>query len=75
MSQSILYLLQALNAAQTIVASAPTVIAATQAVANLVNETNAALAKMRAENRDPSADEWAAQAKIISDLRAQLHAA
>ena len=62
------YALQALNAI-------PSLIAAGQSVAGLVNQTNAAVQKMVAENRDPTADEWAAQAKVISDLRAILHSA
>ena len=62
------YALQALNAI-------PSLIAAGQSVAGLVNQTNAAVQKMVTENRDPTADEWAAQAKVISDLRAILHSA
>ena len=62
------YALQALEAI-------PSLIAAGQSVVSLVNQTSAAVKKMQAENRDPTAEEWAAQAKIISDLRAILHSA
>lgn len=64
----LMYAMQALNAI-------PTLIAAGQSIADLVNQTNAAVNKMVTEKRDPTADEWAAQAQVISGLRAILHAA
>lgn len=64
----LMYAMQALEAI-------PSLIAAGQSVVGLVNQTSQAVKKMQAENRDPTADEWAAQAKVISDLRAILHAA
>lgn len=62
----LMYTLQALEAI-------PSLIAAGQNVVALVNQTSAAVKKMQAENRDPTAEEWAAQATIISALRAILH--
>ena len=64
----LMYALQALEAI-------PSLIAAGQSVVELVNQTSASVRKMQAETRDPSAEEWAAQAKTISDLRAILHQA
>lgn len=64
----LMYAMQALNAI-------PTLIAAGQSIADLVNQTNAAVNKMVSEKRDPTAEEWAAQAQVISGLRAILHAA
>ena len=63
----LMYAMQALEAI-------PTLIAAGQSVINLVSQTSQSVKKMQAENRDPTAEEWAAQAKTISDLRAILHA-
>ena len=62
------YALQALQAI-------PSLIAAGQSVVELVTQTSDALKKMQAENRDPTAEEWAAQAVIIQNLRAILHSA
>ncbi|CAB4145071.1 hypothetical protein UFOVP1053_35 [uncultured Caudovirales phage] len=53
----------------------PDLIAAGQSVSALIAQTSASLRKMQAENRDPSAEEWAAQAQVINDLRSKLHAA
>ena len=64
----LMYAMQALEAI-------PSLIAAGQSVVNLVNSTSSNVKKMVAENRDPTAQEWADQAKVISDLRAILHAA
>jgi len=64
---TLMYAIQALEAI-------PQLIAAGHSVIDLANQTASDLKKMQAENRDPSAAEWAAQAKLISDLRAQLHA-
>ena len=64
----LMYAMQALEAI-------PSLIAAGQSVVNLVNQASAAVKKMQAENRDPTAEEWAAQAAVISDLRAILHGA
>lgn len=64
----LMYAMQALEAI-------PSLIAAGQNVVNLVNQTSAAVKKMQTENRDPTAEEWAAQAQVISDLRAILHSA
>ncbi len=62
----LMYAMQALEAI-------PSLLAAGQSVLNLVNQTSAAVKKMQTENRDPTAEEWTAQAQIISDLRAILH--
>jgi hypothetical protein len=64
----LMYAIQALQAI-------PQLIAAGQSVVSLVNHTTDALKLMQAENRDPTAEEWMAQAKVVSDLRALLHAA
>lgn len=41
-------------------------------VASFIKSTNDALAKMKAENRNPTKEEWDAQNAVIADLRAQL---
>lgn len=64
----LMYAMQALEAI-------PALISAGQSVIALVNQTSAAVKQMQTENRDPSAAEWAEQAKVISDLRAILHSA
>ena len=64
----LMYAMQALEAI-------PSLIAAGQSVVKLVNQTSAAVKNMQVENRDPTAEEWAAQAQVISDLRAILHSA
>ena len=63
----LMYAIQALEAI-------PQLLAAGQSVVTLVDQTTTNLKAMQAQNRDPSAEEWAAQAKVISDLRAILHA-
>lgn len=52
----------------------PQIIAAGQSVAGLIAQTSDSLGKMQSEGRDPTADEWAAQAQAINGLRAKLHA-
>ncbi len=64
----LMYAIQALEAI-------PSLLAAGQSVITLVNQTTTNLKKMQAENRDPTAEEWAAQAQAIHDLRAILHSA
>jgi hypothetical protein len=64
----LMYAMQALEAI-------PSLISAGQSVIGLVNQTSSAVKQMVDEKRDPTAEEWAAQAKVISDLRAILHAA
>lgn len=64
----LLYALQALQAI-------PALVSAGISVNNLVQQTQSSLKTMVAENRDPSATEWAEQAQAIHDLRAVLHAA
>lgn len=69
MNPSILmYAMQALNAI-------PALITAGTSVMDLINHTNQAVDAMKKENRDPTAEEWMAQAEVIAGLRAKLHAA
>lgn len=63
-------LLYALNALEAI----PQLIAAGANVVQLATDTADAVKRMQAERRDPTADEWAAQAATIATLRARLHA-
>lgn len=53
--------------------SLPTLLAAGQSVTTLVHQANDALAKMQAEKRDPTPEEWDALNSTISGLRDQLH--
>jgi len=62
----IAYALQFLNAV-------PQLIAAGQNVMNLVNHATTALQNMQAENRGPTAEEWAALDAQTDALRAKLH--
>lgn len=73
MSPVLLFALQAMQAVPSILATASSLESAATAVKAHVDQTTAALQKMQAENRDPSAEEWAAQAASIASLRAQLH--
>lgn len=51
----------------------PSLIEAGLEVKELIETTQAALAKMQAENRDPTEEEWATINSKIDALRAQLH--
>jgi hypothetical protein len=64
----LMYAIQALEAL-------PQLIAAGQSVTALITQTTSSLKSMQAENRDPTAAEWVAQATTISGLRAVLHSA
>lgn len=64
----------ALTYAMQVLTLLPTLIDAGQSVIGLVQHANAALAKMTAENRDPSDLEWSELNATIDALRAKLHA-
>jgi hypothetical protein len=51
----------------------PSLISAGVQVKGLIENTNASLATMQKENRDPTAAEWDALNAQIADLRKQLH--
>lgn len=63
-------LMYALQFAQAL----PSLIATGQSVMGLVNHASSAMQTMLAENRGPTAQEWAALDAQTDALRAQLHA-
>ena len=73
MPQAMLFAMQAMQMIPQIISTATTITAAVQSATAHVEETNAALKRMQDEKRDPTAEEWAAQAQQIADLRARLH--
>lgn len=66
--QMLMFAMQALQAL-------PGLLVAGQNVLSMVNQVNESLAKMQAENRDPTPDEWALLNTVIADLRTALHSA
>lgn len=73
MGAALLYAMQAFNAIPQILSTASTLETAFAAVKDHIDTTNAALQKMHAENRDPTADEWVALSTSINGLRSKLH--
>lgn len=67
----LLYLGQFMQVLQAL----PTLIAAGQNVAGIINQGRDAIAAMAAANRPPTAEEWAALDATTDNLRKQLHAA
>lgn len=70
-----LFAMQALQAVPAIIAAFDTVDKALAAVKEHSENTASAIQRMQAEGRDPTAEEWTAQAAIITNLRAALRAA
>ncbi len=66
---------QAVMFAMQLLSQLPELIKGGQDVVGLVEDANAALAKMEAEKRDPSQEEWDALNAKLDELRKQLHAA
>jgi ABC-type phosphate transport system permease subunit len=74
MNEVVRYALLAMNAIPQIVAGIQSVQVVAETVQAHVDETNALINHMVAENRAPTVEEWAGLAQKISDRRAQLHA-
>jgi hypothetical protein len=64
---------QILYFASTVLTTLPSLIAAGAQVGGLIQTTNDSIARMQAENRGPTPQEWDAINGMISELRASLH--
>lgn len=55
-----------------VLSALPELISATEEIINMIKNTNIALKKMQAENREPTAAEWAAVNDVIDTQMAKL---
>lgn len=62
----------ALAIAIQVLSALPELISASEQVISMIKDTNIALKKMQAENREPTAAEWAAVNDTIDSLMAKL---